>query len=407
MKKRLLSIVLAAVLALACVLSLAACSDSGSTGKKNETVYTTPDFVPSDYPKDDAFKGAISKDSYTSTENAAKAFLQNEIAGDATDATFKEYTKKGDLSAEELRGFASITSGFNVTSAERGEISYEDNATSASGRNAKAGGEPGGSLVTVKLKKTTLYIFVIDFSNYKYFAPELNKGDVITQSYYDEVFDQGKYVNCTVNELSTATVTVKVQGQSVKTEMVSDSTVMLTEDYCFCSAKMETKTYLGKELMDSASELDAELFYVFDEEGNITKMFMRTDGGSWREAYTATVDIRDYTTPKMDKSFFVKMDYGFTVNREKFSLYLQEAVNNIANNSGMSFDMSNLKSTYDFMVKNGRLDKAVLTMTGKVNAGGQTADYSQNVTTTYTKFGSTSVTVPNGIILDNNYDTAA
>lgn len=340
--------------------------------------YTPEGFVPSNYPVDNSFKGALSAQSYSSPEVAAQAFLTNEISGEATQANFNGYTKTDDLDDTEIRNLnVRLEADSSITSAERGEVQYTDGTDSQAKNATKAGG-----VSAVKIKKLTIYIICIDYSDYKYFAPELNKGDVITKSYYDEVFDREKYLNCTINEESVTTTKLKQGVQSVTITVTMTSSIQVTETASYLYTEIQTD-YHG--MMSN----ETTIIEIYIEYENNSRSYIRTDGGRWMQGNL--VDVYDYIVPSMDNSFFIKADYGFTINSEKYSLFVQKKANEMLSSSGLNVNYNSLTMTAAFLVKDGRIDNVKSTLEGAYTASGVNGDVTASVTDSYSRFGTTEV----------------
>lgn len=374
--------------------------NGGNNGDSSELVDYAPEgFVPNNYPVDSSFKGAVSKQSYSSQNAAAQAFLSNEISGEATQPSFVSYTTKSTLSTSEISKFdIEVSSGSRITSAECGEIEYQDNSNVSAKNASKA-----GDVFIVKTKKLTIYIFVIDMTDYKYFAPELNKGDIITKSYYDDVFDQSKYVNCTITETASSSSVSRQKYGNMTLETSgtysASATVKLTEDATYCIATQEMTTYMNGSLMESSSST-AELYIEYTD-GEISKMYTRVNGGEWKRATSSSVDIRQYTTPKMDNSYFIKTDYGFTINSEKFSQYVQKQINSISSNNNMGITYDELSASAAFLVKDGKLDQIKTTVDGSYSMSGITGTTSGESLDVYSNFGTTTVPSKSSLGINN------
>lgn len=366
-------------------------SNSGNNKPSDSTSedYTPDGFVPSDYPSDNFFKGAISEDSFSSANEAARAFLEVEVNGEATQAEFKSYNKKANLSKSEISSLnIELEKGSNITNAERGEIEYEDNAVAGEKYASKAGG-----VIAVKTKKVVIYIIEIDYSDYKYFAPELDAGDIITKSYYNEVFDMSKYANCTVNETSYAiSSAAQSKGITQEAESRSDTTLYISETamYAIFEISAVLNYYRNGTLMDSEdlSNMYMEMYAVLDD-GEISELYTRSSRSArWQRNYSS-VDMRNYILPKMDNSFFVKTDYGFSVNSEKYSLFVQKQINEIM--SDMNYSYTELTINAGYRVKDGKIDASRLTLDGTYTVDGIEGVASSEMNTRFTDFGSTVV----------------
>lgn len=341
-------------------------------------------------PKDTFYKGTLSAQSYVSSEEAAAAFLANEVSGEATDAQYVSSTKQADLTSAEINELEiSAEDKAKLTSAEKVVITY--NVSEQAQAAAAAAGVSSATAATVKTKTVTVYILVIDF-DYRYYVPPLAEGDVVTKSYYDEVFDQSKYRNATITVESKTHVYASGYGQSQSMDM---------------TIRMELKcagtfASLVMTMSDGTQSESVELFYVFkgDTPDANFDLYMKDDG-EWTKIPTYSIDIDVSFTPEAtnDNSYFVKTATGFKLNTEKFAQYLETALDALGNYAN-AVNMNSVECNAEYFVNEGRIYKSEATVSASISASGATGSVSSATTSTYGNFGTTVVQSPDGLDIE-------
>lgn len=368
-KKKLLSVLIALVMAFSLCLSLAACDK----GNYSET-----------------FAGTLSTQSYESQENAAKAFLNTEIASTETRVSYKESSKEKDLTEEEVTAMNLTVESGTVEKVEKWQIGYSKTETNS--RTAEDGSEE-------KLAYVTVYIVVIKIApdgdttrevyEYRYYVPLPEKGEALSRSYYDSVFDDGKYKNCTFTYTMKSTTKVMF----IKQTMTVDYKMYLTEDAVMIDAKV---------VMPSASdEPSKSLTYYFVKDGSSVRGVKILNGvTSSASLYSefGVSEISDLYSSQMDDaiySFFVKTDYGFKMNEDKLQDLFDNALEVAGTGSGIDFGKSSAK--YEFYVAEGKLDHALCEVKVQCKYDGITMPITVTQKYKYSDFGTTAVTVPDDV----------
>jgi len=342
-------------------------------------------------PKDTFYKGTLSANSYASSEDAAVAFLANEVSGEATDAQYVSSTKQADLTSAEINELEiSAEDKAKLTSAEKVVITYNvsEEATASA---AAATGFTSATAATVKTKTVTVYILVIDF-DYRYYVPPLAEGDVVTKSYYDEVFDQSKYRNSTITVESKTHAYASGYGQSQSMDMTIRMELK-------CAGTFAT---LVMTMSDGNLSESVELFYVFKgtmPDSNFD-LYMKDDG-EWIKIPTYSIDIDVSFTPEADNdnSYFVKTATGFKLNSEKFNQYLETALDALGSYAN-AVNMNSVECNAEYFVNEGRIYKSEAIISASISASGATGSVSCTTTSTYGNFGTTVVEIPEGLNLE-------
>ncbi len=369
MKKRMLSVALAAMLFVLAVFSFAACDGDEASD-----------------PPDTFFNGALSEDAYVSASDAAKGFLEKEVAGEVTDAVFVAYEKKGDLTENEIADLdLTADEKAAVEHAERGEIEYAE-------REAE-----GVRTAAFAHRKVKVYVIYIN-SAYRYYSPALENGDVLTKAYYDAVFDRSKYVNFTLDSVSVSSATYKQMGIKLTLSSYTNRQVIKYDGkYAYSVVTDTSKTLTVTETTEK------EWFYVFDGDayGRIIGLYEKTDGGEWISVLFSSVNVGDMgVVPSNDYSYFVKTTSGFKVNEEKYSMFMNDVLDMLSDSLDTEKPVSSLRVNCEFFVRDGKLSRQVLNGTFKLTDEGANADGKIKVTQTYRDFGMTAFDVPDVVIRD-------
>lgn len=329
------------------------------------------------HPADNSFVGAMSTESYESEDDAAAAFVENEINGKATDATFVSYKKEKDLTQSEIAALV-LGDGYSVSevvSAESGKVTFAENEIQS--RAARSSSSSGNK---------SSRIFIIKIGNvYFYYTPAFKKGEVITKSYISEILDYNKYTNVTI--VSTSKVTA--QGASATTTV----TVKYAENGIY--SKTEIKSFGVYQI--------TELVLVPYTNGDVSRLlaYQRTgesedEMSSWSSIYVGYNSIRDFLVASfnIDHSYFERADWGFKMSKDKMSAYLTDTMGNILDAYAGEITSGEAK----YYTQNGKLSSSETKMTMKIQVSNMTVTMTATATGKYTDFGSTVVTIPDEIL---------
>ncbi len=174
--KKIIKYLISALAALTCCMCVFGCTEA-----ENE-VYS------------ETFVGKICEESYESSEEAAKAFLSEEIGGNTTAPVFLNYSAKGEIAEEELAAL-DIPEAVRtkIERAEKGEVTYREGTLSKS-----VDRETESPTLSYEL-----YVFKIG-NMFKYYVPAPANGGILTKSYCESVFDLSKYENLTIKSKATS-----------------------------------------------------------------------------------------------------------------------------------------------------------------------------------------------------------
>ena len=314
---------------------------NGGGGSKLDASEGRQDFIDGIGGVSDTYAGAVSEETFETANAAAEAYVATEVVGTSKVAVVKSATSKGTLSAGEITSL-NLPEEFSegMDSVEKIEVVYsEETATTASTT----------TLAGASNKKVIVYVIKYG-PEYKYFSPVPVKGDTITKSYYESVFNDEKYENCTyVNESyvkATASVNVGGQTQSQTYEMTLTQIIKRTAD----------KIYFKQTIVGDAASMgfygDTYLEgYIEKAEDGSTKTWVKqSENGQWVEGYLMNLDPFA-GQDRLDYSYFSKTDFGFALKGENALRYYKSA----ATNASMIPDDAKLDLYAEYYVNEGVL----------------------------------------------------
>lgn len=357
---------------------------NGGGGSKLDASEGRQEFIDGIGGVSDTYAGAVSEETFETANEAAEAYVATEVVGTSKVAVIKSATSKGTLSASEVTNLnlpAELSEGMD--SVEKIEIVYSESAASAASTVA---------LASVSNKKVIVYVIKYG-PDYKYFSPVPVKGDTITKSYYDSVFNDEKYENCTyVNESyvkATASVNVGGQTQSQTYEMTLTQTIKRTKD----------KIYFKQTIVGDAASMGVygdtylEGYIEKAEDGSTKTWVKQSENGQWVEGYLTNIDPFA-GQDKLDYSYFSKTDFGFALKGENALRYYRSA----ATNASMIPDDAKLDLYAEYYVNEGVLSG--MRMEYSANMDVEQSGYTVNNIThglnkmTCTDYGTTVVESP-------------
>ena len=286
----------------------------------------------------ETYEGAVSEEVFETANEAAEAYVATEVVGTSKTAVIESATSKGTLSATEIAKIIPDELTDGMDSVEKIEIVYSES-------------EEVSATAAAPTSSKKVIVYVIKYGpEYKYFSPVPVKGDTITKSYYESVFNDEKYENCTyVNESyvkATATVSVGGQTQSQTQEISIKQTIKRTKD------KIYFKQTITGDAASAGIYGDAYLEgYIEKSEDGSTKTWVKQSAeGSWIEGYLYNVDPFA-EQDKLDYSYFSKTDFGFALKGDNALRYYRQA----ATNASMIPDDAKLDLYAEYYVNEGVL----------------------------------------------------
>lgn len=360
--RKFLSLLLVLVLALASVFAFAGCSK---------------------HPADESFTGAISAESYETKEEAAVAFVQQEINGKATNAIFVSYEKDKDLSEKEISNLnlGDKYSVSDVESAEMGEVTFEENVqTSYVGDDSVATLSSRAAEFGVVRKTSRMVIIKIGYV-YLYYVPVFEKGEMITNSYISMILDYTKYRNMTEKSVSKSSVSLI----GIKNETTITTTTKVTENALY--SKIVTKAAEGSGIVELYVIERNSSLYAFQRTGE-----KENEMSSWKKVYFTYSSIESFLQNlfKFDHSYFERTKSGFKMSEDKLIAY----VNDIMDNAFDSIGAEVTSGEVNYYVEDGRLSSSDVTMKMKVEAEGMKLNAKSTAECEWIDFGTTEIEIP-------------
>ncbi len=346
----------------------------------------------------ETYTGTVSNQSYSSAQDAAEAFVAEEIAGESN-VEIVNATSSGELSSQEITALnlpTSVQDG--MIGVEKLEVEY-----SLSGEESLY----ANGIVELgdKLNKTTkVTVYVIKYENeWKYFTPMPVTGDTITKSYYDSVFNAEKYKNCTLNSTVTLTMDVSGSGDGEYIEMSMEISITQLIKHA------DNKVYLEQTVkMSEGEESSTTSVYAYMEEVDgevVCYVKMDPTSDQWYETYLSAIGFSslDELTPfydqYLDYTYFTKTNYGFVLDKDNMAKYMEQALAGMDGMGGlpegvdMDIDMFAEYYVSDGVLSGMRMDSDI---SMDMSDGGSHASVSEVMTsiTTCTDYGTTVVERP-------------
>ena len=343
--KRILSLIFV-ILMLCIPLMTAACiqllPDDGNQNNNpndsdNSGVLKDPDrkaFIDDIGGVSEKFTGTVSQTSYASSDEAAKAYVSEEIAGNDT-ANISSVKSNGKLSKEEINKCnipADILNGCDTV--EEVEVVYElITPTSSSGSS---------NVVKLSSNKYTIKVYVIKFGvNWKYFAPMPVTGNTINKSYYDSVFNAEKYKNCTLEATSEADMVLSADGLSINMSIKIKQLIKYDDGKIY----MEQTT-----IQTTDGETEKQTIYAyFEEVNNIIICYIRLNqNDDWivtditSIGFNSLEELTPFYDQYLDYTYFKKTAYGFELSDENARSYFKQALMGVLDGMGLDLDKNSL-----------------------------------------------------------------
>lgn len=390
--RKVLSMILALAMIVVAMLSVTACGggdggdpdDKGSAGRS--------DFIESLGGVSDTFKGAVSEDSYETAEEAASAFVCEEVVGDS-EVTIVNAVSKGEVDADSANIPEELSEG--IVSVEEYEVEYSLN------KDASFLSE-GADKNTSKIK-----VYIIKYeSEWKYFAPAPITGETISKSYYDSVFNSDKYKNCTYKMDMTMEMKVNAtamgESQSIEMTMGVSQLVKYAEGKIYFEITSSMSSSMP-ELMGNSGNSTIKA-YIEEENGVLVCYADIGDGEGWRKTelgmvgFSSLEELAPFYDQYIDYSYFTKTDYGFKISDENAAQFISEIYSDLLFMYDESFKIDMFA---EFYVSDGVLSGMRMDMGMDINVSeqGSVATGTTDIVaiTTCTNYGTTVVEKPAGI----------
>jgi len=355
--------------------------DSSSKDDQNEDkgAEGRDEFIDSLGGVSDTYEGAVSEESYDSANEAATAYVNNEVAGNSN-VEDVEAVSKGELSAnaiKELKLPEELQEG--ITSVEKFEVSYSLSE------------EEALSLAASSKSSYKIYVYVIRYGKeYKYYTPCPVNGETITKSYYDSVFNTEKYDNCTFTKTSVVEVKAGTQKLSatIAQTIKRDGNKILFEQTV--TGDPDLTVQLG------ATQPYLAAYMEIDENGRSTTHVKMSESGPWQEGYLQGVNAESvvpFQDQYLDYTYFSKTDFGFALKGDNALRFYEETI--AAQGQSQYLDDAKLDLYAEYYVADGTLSgmRMEYSATIKVSAFVSSTTVGEN-TMTCTDYGTTVVEKP-------------
>lgn len=348
----------------------------------------------------DTFVGAISEESYSSDEAAVEAFLEREISGDATQAELVGFKAKKDLGEKQIAELETgdvLGEGDEIVGAKEVEVTYKRTSATAS-LAAALDDDEETFLFTVYILEVspagaTLHVF-------HYYVPKAKNGDVLTRSYYEDLLDEQKYLNCTQVYSSESTIKATYGGQSQSMSGKNEFTIMVADG----KASVNIHMFDPDSLMLPIVTYTDVLAYC-EQDGEVFSMWTSLDEGTtWSQANNilllgfGLVNMESFATmniPKIDYSFYEKTSYGFKIQEDFLNQYLGQSAGALDPNSSVEAELK-------IYVSDGRIAKMEASNSVKSSMSGTSIVTTTKELLEFKNYGTTTVTRPASISTDSD-----
>ena len=342
----------------------------------------------------ETYKGAVSKESYSTAEDAAKSFVTEEIVGSNT-AVVSGVTLKRTLSETEASSLIpSEVGGAGIVEVQQHEVTYSVNDGKSSIK-AESGYTNVDSFDTTR----KIDVYIIKYENdWKYFSPMPVTNTTVTKSYYDSVFNSDRYSNCTFEVTTDMKMSVESGGQSESFDCTITQTMKFAGDKILLTQTVSGDT---TQLGLSGANMQA---YIEKADGSAKIYVKQGTSSSWVEGnlyqvgFTNIDDLAPFATAYFDYTYFNKTDYGFALTGENAKKYFTSVFNQMAGGIAGMLDQMNIDMYAEYYVQNGALSgcRTEANVNLEMNTQGVTAklDESVKAVTTCTNYGTTVVTKP-------------
>ena len=263
----------------------------------------------------ETFIGAVSEREYFASTDAAEGFVEEEVVGDSY-VTITSVDSKGPAQSSEHKIPAEFLEGSEMVEKFEVEFTVPTEASLKREVQLLSSSNEGE-------KKAKVVVYVIKYeTNWKYFAPLPVTGDTISKSYYDSVFDNAKYQNCTYEFFQTT---------KSGTLGITAGEHTLHQIYKFQDGKIYIEqTQTTKELGTTTTE--TLYFYAEEHDNGYVECYIKENGGMWQEAELHNIgfykieELTPFYNQYLDYTYFTKTDYGFDLPKENAAKYFSESL---------------------------------------------------------------------------------
>ncbi len=291
----------------------------------------------------DTYAGSVSDTFYPSDEQAAYAYVSEQVAGlnrvsvigtSPSQSLTQVEIDAMNLSAEDRAGILDV-SAIDVT------ISTNDDTLS---------NDTEADIVVLDTLNTTktVKVYIIKYSDgFKYYSPCPVNGDTITKGYYDSVFNSEKYKNCTYSTKTTITEQVSLLGFfKVDLDITTSQLIRFAENAIYIEQKTESS------MLGQGDKQETYAYILQDEAGQITNCYVSTNGTDWNPGdltavgFTSAKELVPFYDQYLDYTYFTKTDYGFELAEENSKRYVDQTLSELAELGAGDFDIEMFSKYY-------------------------------------------------------------
>ena len=351
---------LALVLCTVCVFTLTSCFGGGNGGN----VISQNEMIDQLGGVSETFEGAISEESYASAEEAATAYVEEEIAGSSASANVTEVKSVATLSESEIASVIPESLREGVDSVEEYEVTYSINESSS----YVDAGDNGIQALDTLNKTKTVKVYVIKCGpDWKYYTPMPLTGETISQAYYNSVFDSEKYKNCTFKYEQTMDMDISASGagqaasgtmQMTMTQIIkhADNKVYLEQTI----STTGTGVYAQEDVSNALSNMNSYA-YMEEVDGVLNCYIKQGNSTEWVKGSLTTIgfsnieELTPFYNQYLDYSYFTKTEYGFKLEKENAKQYVSQTLEQLGSMVDSIFDEDSLTIFAEYFVSNGVL----------------------------------------------------
>lgn len=344
--------ILAGILALTTLFSVgfaASCKDIGETVQHEA-------FIRELGGTSETYTGTVSSTTYATASQAIETCVANEVAGNKASVVNTTTTELSKEQVESLNIPASETEG--MLGVDKVEVEYN-----VSAENAESN------------EKKTAQIYILKFANeYKYYTTRPANGEIVTQSYYNSVFDDENYTNCTLNSTMEINFDLRNGDETATTTIKMTQFAKYSENaiYLEQTTEMATETNAAE---GTSSDSVSEKVWGYMAKNTTWNCYISRDGKNWDWTSLSSFgvyqmsELLPFASEKTTYSYFTKTDYGFELTNENARRYVQNTLGQLSAYLGEDSAMELFAKYY---VCNGALSGMRMEMDIDVDYGNST-----------------------------------
>lgn len=321
--KKIVAIIAVSVLALTMVFSV------GCGKKEAGFKYNEKDFVNEIGGTSDTYEGAVSSDSYDDADSCAGDYVKNEVVG-SKNASIVSVQAGSELTSAEVSAIgvsASVLGDYEWV--KKYNVTYTENDTADGGITFMADRDVSRTQVVYVVKYTD--------GGFKYIAPKPLNGETITNSYYESLFNNEEYANCTMTSTTKIDLDISAsyQGEKQKGTMTINYNTLTKIDGNKIYLEMTIKSVYGDVLAEGdMPNVDQTLkAYIISTDNGYDLYFYDSDNGSWQSGTFSDVGLNSYkdllpfvSMRELDYTYYKKTDYGCEVDFGRMADYLMDSL---------------------------------------------------------------------------------